>query len=153
MNKVKNILVVLGLLSVVMACSNGSKNPDEAAEKLTAVKQWKISQIYVDDVQSLKDGKIVSRFGGVDFERYMETVQIKKDGTFEGVFKGDPTPFVLKWTKTDKNIEVSADGQQGGAWSVVPAGVSAEKFTMSTSSTAYDYPRTTKIALEFKAED
>ncbi|HEV7379025.1 MAG TPA: hypothetical protein VGN64_04480, partial [Dyadobacter sp.] len=149
----KNILTMLGLLSCLMACNGGSENPGEAAEKLTAVKEWKISQIYIDDVQSLKDGKIVSRFGGVDFERYMETVQFKPDGKFEGVFKGETTPFALKWAKTDKLIEVSADGQKGGAWSVAPAGVSAKKFTMSTSSTAYDYPRTTKIALEFRAED
>lgn len=153
MIKAKNILLVLGWLSCLMACSSSSQNPEDAAERLTAVKQWKISQIYIDDVQSLKDGKIVSRFGGVDFERYMETVQFKKDGTFEGVFKGDPAPFRLKWIKTNKNIEVSADGQQGGEWTVAPASVSTEKFTMSTSSTAYDYPRTTKIALEFTAED
>lgn len=153
MIKLKNMLMMLGLLFFVMACNTGSKNTEEAAERLTTVKQWKISQVYIDDVESLKNGKIVSRFGGVDFDRYMETVHFKTDGTFEGFFKGDKTPFALKWAKTETDIQITADGKQGGAWSIAPVHVSSGKFTMSTSSTAYDYPRTTKIALQFTAAD
>jgi hypothetical protein len=153
MIKYKNSAILSLFLYCLLACSGGAKNTEDAVKKLTSVKDWKIEQIWIDDVQSLKDGEITSRFGGVDFERYMETVQFKSDGTFAGVFKGESKPFNLNWKALQKDIAISADGRQEGAWSVKPSDVTSDTFTMSTQSTAYDYPRTTKIALKFRAAD
>ncbi len=82
----------------------------------------------------------------------METVQVKKDGVFSGVFKGESTPFLLKWQTGDKNITVGApEGGNKGEWTIRPEDVHKTSFVMKTQSTAYDYPRMTTIALKFKA--
>ena len=120
---------------------------------LTVPAKWTIEEITVNDAVTYKDGKMIQQFGGIDFERYMETVSFKKNGDFEGYFKGETKPMLLRWklNKTDITI-VAADNEKSGAWTIVPVEISKKSFTMKTQSTAYDYPRMTKIALKFKAD-
>lgn len=135
-----------------VSCDRPAGTPQEAAELLTAVPQWKIEEIAVNDAVTFKDGKMTQQFGGVDFQRYMETVQVKKDGVFSGIFKGETTPFLLKWQVDDNNITIgSPEGTGKGEWTVRPDDVRKDSFVMKTQSTAYDYPRMTTIALKFKA--
>ena len=147
------LLILVSILIQLAACKNAADSPADAAALLTAVKQWKIDEIAVNDAVTFKDGKMTQQFGGIDFERYMETVELRKDGTFSGVFKGDSKPFDLKWKQTDKNLTVGAADAavKGGEWTIDPKDVSSEFFTMKTQSTAYDYPRMTSISLKFKA--
>lgn len=107
----------------------------------------------MNDAITFKDGKMIQQFGGIDFDRYMETVQFKADGSFEGVFKGDTKPMILQWQVNATDVSVSAKDQKGGAWAILPTDVTTDSFSMSTQSTAYDYPRMTKIVLIFKAND
>lgn len=144
------LLVVTG--AYIASCDRPAGTPQEAADLLTAVPEWKIDQISVNDAVIFKDGKMTQQFGSIDFQRYMETVQVKKDGVFSGVFKGESKPFLLKWKLADKHITISAaDGSGKGEWIVRPDDVRKDSFVMKTQSTAYDYPRMTAISLKFKA--
>ena len=144
------LLALAGILTV--ACDRPAGTPQEAAELLIAVPQWKIEEIAVNDAVTFKDGKMTQQFGGIDFQRYMETVQVKKGGVFSGIFKGESTPFLLKWQVNDQNITIGApEGNSKGEWTVRPDDVRKGSFIMKTQSTAYDYPRMTTIALKFKA--
>ena len=142
-------------LLLVSACSKPADNVPEAVTILTDQSQWRIDEISVNDAITFKEGKMTQQFGSVDFERYMETVELKKDGTFSGVFKGESKPFILKWKENKANITVGAAeaDAKGGEWIIEPRDVSSGFFTMKTQSTAYDYPRVTKIALKFKATE
>lgn len=149
-----SFVITFLVFAVVLAvsCDRPAGTPREAAELLTAVPQWKIEEIVVNDAVTFKDGKMAQQFGGIDFQRYMETVQVKKDGVFSGVFKGESTPFLLKWQINDDNITIGApEGRGKGEWTVRPDDVRKNSFVMKTQSTAYDYPRMTTIALKFKA--
>lgn len=138
--------------ALTISCGRPAGTPQEAAEILTAVPEWKIEEILVNDAVTFKDGKMTQQFGGIDFQRYMETVQVKKGGVFSGVFKGESTPFLLKWQVNDSGISVGApEGSGKGEWKVRPDDVRKGSFVMKTQSTAYDYPRMTTIALKFKA--
>lgn len=144
------LITLAGVIAV--SCDRPAGTPQEAAELLTAVAQWKIEEINVNDAVTFKDGKMTQQFGSIDFQRYMETVQVKKDGVFSGIFKGESTPFLLKWQISDKNITIGApEGRGKGEWTVRPEDVRKDSFIMKTQSTAYDYPRMTTIALKFKA--
>lgn len=144
------LLATAGIFNI--SCDRPAGTPQEAAEVLTAVPEWKIEEIIVNDAVTFKDGKMTQQFGSIDFQRYMETVQVKKDGVFSGVFKGESTPFLLKWQVSDKQITIgAADGGSKGEWTVRPDEVRKGSFVMKTQSTAYDYPRMTTIALKFKA--
>ena len=139
-------------VTFAVSCDRSAGTPQKAAELLTAVPQWKIEEIVVNDAVTFKEGKMTQQFGGIDFQRYMETVQVKKDGVFSGVFKGESTPFLLKWQVNDNNITIGAPAGGGkGEWTVRPDDVRKNSFVMKTQSTAYDYPRMTTIALKFKA--
>lgn len=142
-------------LLILSACSQSADNVQEAVSILTDKPQWRIDEISVNDAITFKEGKMTQQFGSVDFERYMETVELKKDGTFSGVFKGESKPFILKWKENKANITVGAAeaDAKGGEWIIEPRDVSSGFFTMQTQSTAYDYPRVTKIALKFKATE
>ncbi|SDD81329.1 hypothetical protein SAMN04487996_102250 [Dyadobacter soli] len=143
-------IALVGITSI--SCDRPAGTPQEAAELLTAVPQWKIEEIAVNDAVTFKDGKMTQQFGGIDFQKYMETVQVKKGGEFSGIFKGESTPFVLKWQVNDQNITIGApEGGGKGEWTVRPDDVHKDSFVMKTQSTAYDYPRMTTIALKFKA--
>lgn len=140
------------MLCQLQACKKSAGNPGEAADILTGTSKWQIEEIAVNDAVTFKDGKMTQQFGSIDFERYMETVELKKDGTFSGIFKGESKPFILRWEAGEKNITVNAPDAKvkGGEWTIMPQDVSDDSFTMKTQSTAYDYPRMTKIALKFK---
>jgi hypothetical protein len=150
-SKVFPVLIIL-LLIQLSGCKKSADSPAAAAAILTDIPKWQIDEIVVNDAVTFKDGKMTQQFGGIDFERYMETVELKKDGTFSGIFKGDSKPFILKWTANEKDITVNAPDAKvkGGDWTILPAEVSNESFEMKTQSTAYDYPRMTKIALKFR---
>lgn len=147
--KLAIFIAVTGILTV--SCNRPASTPQEAGALLTAVPQWKIEEITVNDAITFKDGKMTQQFGGIDFQRYMETVQVKKDGVFSGIFKGESTPFLLKWQINDKNITIDAPEGGKGEWTVQPDDVHKDTFIMKTQSTAYDYPRMTTIALKFRA--
>ncbi|GGM87035.1 hypothetical protein GCM10010967_19250 [Dyadobacter beijingensis] len=148
----RKITFLFFTLATCAACDRPAGNPQEAAELLTAVRQWKIEEISVNDAVTFKDGKMTQQFGSIDFQRYMETVQVKKDGVFAGVFKGETEPFLLKWKVDGQNITISAaEGANKGEWTVRPDDVRKDSFIMKTQSTAYDYPRMTTIALKFTA--
>lgn len=147
------VFILLAIAGVyIVSCDRPAGTPQEAAGLLTAVPEWKIEEIIVNDAVTFKDGKMTQQFGSIDFQRYMETVRLKKDGVFSGVFKGESKPFLLKWQVNDKNITIgAADGGSNGEWTVRPDEVRKGSFVMKTQSTAYDYPRMTTIALKFKA--
>jgi len=152
LRKITVFLQLTFFIGAITACDRPAGTPQEAAELLTATPQWKIQEIAVNDAVTFKDGKMTQQFGSIDFQRYMETVQIKKGGVFSGVFKGETTPFLLKWKINDQNITVgAAEGGSKGEWTVRPDDVRKGSFIMKTQSTAYDYPRMTTIALKFKA--
>ncbi|QRQ99558.1 hypothetical protein [Dyadobacter sandarakinus] len=134
------------------ACDRKAGNVQEAVAILTDAKKWRIDQILVNDAVTFRDGKMLTQFGGVQFESYMETVELRPDGTFSGVFKGAAGPFLLQWKAEQENISITdpKTTQKGGEWLITPADVSPGGFTMTTRSTAYDYPNMTKIALKFK---
>ena len=133
------------------ACNPSASNPKDAISMLTSVSGWTIAEVTIDNAVTYKDGKVIPQFGGVVFERYMETVRFKTDGNIEGYYKGDTKPIVLKWQTTEKDITVSATGDsKGGAWTISPADVKKDSFVMKTESNAYDFPRVTRIALNFK---
>lgn len=143
-------LAITGIFA--SSCNRPAGTPQEAAGLLTSAPQWKIEEITVNDAVTFKDGKMTQQFGGIDFQRYMETVQVKKDGVFSGIFKGESTPFLLKWQVNDQNITIGApEGSGKGEWTVRPDDVYKDTFIMKTQSTAYDYPRMTTIALKFRA--
>lgn len=148
-----SIIILSQVVWVLLACSGAARDPKEASEKLLATKSWKIDQILVNDALSFKDGKMIQQFGGIDFERYMETVQFEADGRFVGIFKGGSEPMILQWKLNPTDISVTAKDQKGGAWTILPADVTTNSFVMITKTTAYDYPRMTKIALIFKTDN
>jgi hypothetical protein len=146
-----NILIICQLAFYMFSCNGAAKDPANAADILLNTKSWKIDQILVNDAVTFTDGKMIHQFGGIEFERYMETVQFKPEGKFEGIFKGEVKPMELEWKINEKDVSIAAAGEEGGAWSILPADVTTKSFTMTTRSTAYDYPRMTKVALIFKA--
>lgn len=151
-NKIAVTFISIFTIALLLSCDRPASTPQEAAALLTAVRQWKIEEISVNDAITFKDGKFTQQFGSIDFQRYMETVQVKKDGVFSGIFKGESSPFLLKWKVNDQNITIGApEGGSKGEWTVRPDDVRKDSFVMKTQSTAYDYPRMTSIALKFKA--
>ncbi|KAA0994248.1 hypothetical protein FXO21_28245 [Dyadobacter sp. UC 10] len=141
------------IAAALISCQQSADDPQEAAEILTASPKWKIDEIRVNDVVTFQDGKMTQQFGGIDFQRYMEIVEIRTDGTFSGVFKGESKPFLLEWKRNEKNIRVGLPGAKSAPsdWTITPADVQEKAFSMKTQSTAYDYPNVTRIALKFKA--
>ncbi|WP_229253861.1 hypothetical protein [Dyadobacter sp. NIV53] len=144
------ILVMLSFTWSFTACRQTASDPKDASEKLTATSNWMIDEIIVNDAVTFKNGKMIKQFGGVDFDRYMETVRFKANGEFEGHFAGDDKPLVLYWKLNEKDITIAAADTKGGAWTIIPRDVTDDSFIMKTQSTAYDYPRMTKIELSFK---
>lgn len=149
--KIYAVAFCLLTIFVCLSCSHSANDPKEAAQILTSQHRWQINEITVNDAVTFKDGKMTQQFGGIDFQRYMQTVSFKSDGTFEGIFKGETKPFLLKWRQTSNDIAVGLPDttSRGSEWSILPQEVSKEGFLMKTQSTAYDYPRMTKIALKF----
>ena len=143
-------VILLGLIS----CEKKAQNGVEAGEWLTSVKNWKIEGIKVNDKAVFKDGKSIQQFGSVEFSRYMETVNVLKDGRIEGKYNEGVAGTKLKWdAKPDQIIVSAADTSvKGGNWSIYTKDVTPDHFIMQTTTTAYDFPNTTKIELIYKAE-
>lgn len=151
--RLRQLFAFVWLTSLIASCNNAADNPKEGLDMLIVRAKWTIEEITVNDAVTFKDGKMIQQFGGIDFERYMETVSFKKNGDFEGYFKGETKPMLLRWKLNKSDITVvAADNEKSGAWTILPAEISKKSFTMKTQSTAYDYPRMTKIALKFKAD-
>lgn len=146
------MFVLVLQMFTLASCDRAANDSKEASEKLTTSSKWLIDEIIVNDALTFQNGKMIQQFGGIDFERYMETVQFKANGDFEGYFKGDSKPMLLHWKLNEKDISIIAADGKSGAWTVVPGDVKSNSFVMKTQSTAYDYPRMTKIELKFKRE-
>ena len=146
------LFLVLQFILAVQSCRQAADDPKEASEILTVAPKWLIEEITVNDAITFKNGKLIKQFGGIDFERYMEMVRFKTNGDFEGYFIGDTKPMLLRWKLNKADITVVAVDNKGGAWTILPEDVTKDSFIMKTQSTAYDYPRMTKIALKFKSK-
>lgn len=154
MTALKSVLYLLLTFSV-FSCNNVAKDAKSASEMLTA-KKWTILEINANEAPVLKDGKLIQRFGGLNFERYMEHVSFDKSGQFKGYFKGENTPMTLQWKEHADNITVFAQDSvaaKGGEWTITPKDVTPTSFSMITRSTAYDYPNMTKIELKFTSAE
>ena len=148
-------LLLLVLAIFLYSCKSGADNPKEASEQLVQTTNWFIHEIWVNDVLTFSEGKMKPQFGGIDFDRYMENIRFEKDGAFTGYFKGDSKPIFLKWEISGDNVIVRSldSSPKGGEWTISPKDVFEDSFTMKTQSSAYDFPRVTKIALKFKTEN
>jgi hypothetical protein len=150
----KKLFIALVLLVGWAGCRRAADSPQEAQERLTAVPAWALSEVYVNDALTYKNGKAIENFGGVAFSRYMETVSFRPDGLLEGTFPGASEPVRLHW-RIDAAAQAIVVGAadttaSGGTWAIPAASVYADAFEMKTQSTAYDYPRVTRILLKFK---
>lgn len=143
-------LVFCSLWWTAISCSSSAKDSKQASEFLLAAADWKIDEIVVNDAVNFKNGKMIQQFDGVNFERYMETVRFKPNGDFQGYFIGESNMMMLHWNRNPNDITIVAPDQKGGAWTISPADVTQDSFMMKTQSTAYDFPRMTKIELKFK---
>lgn len=150
----RNWFVQFSLIAILLSCDKKAGDSAEAAAWLTAVNTWKIEEIRVNNKPILKDGKVIQQFGGVEFSRYMETVQVKKEGQFEGKYNEGVAGTKLKWAQEKDQIVVSAadTSVSGGDWYIYTKDVTPQHFIMQTTTTAYDFPNSTKIELWYKAD-
>ncbi|WP_414617459.1 hypothetical protein [Dyadobacter sp. 32] len=142
------------LFILMVSCNSGAKDPVQASERLLSPTKWYISEIWVNDALTFSEGKMKPQFGGIEFDRYMESVAFKKEGIFLGYFKDDSKAMTLRWKVNQANVSVGAvdSTAKGGEWTIAPQDVLKGAFTMKTQSTAYDFPRMTKIALKYKTD-
>jgi hypothetical protein len=152
--KIDNSAYPFLLVVFLFSCKKGATDVTEAKERLLAVKSWKISEIYVDDVARFKEGKLIPHFGGVDFGRYMEHAAFSSDGFFVGYFNGETAPLKLKYgVKAESIVLTDADpAVKSGEWVVVPSSVTENSFEMTTSTKAYNFPAITTIRMLFVAD-
>jgi hypothetical protein len=148
------VLLVWVLGGVLSGCRQASDSPQEAQARLTAVPAWVLSEVYVNDALTYREGKAIENFGEVSFSRYMEKVTFRPDGVLEGTFPEAPEPVLLSW-RIDAAAQAIVVGAadttaSGGTWTIPAASVYADAFEMKTQSTAFDYPRVTRILLKFK---
>ncbi len=62
------ILILITITGVfTTSCDRPAGTPQEAAGLLTAVPQWTIEEIVVNDAVTFKDGKMTQQFGSIDF--------------------------------------------------------------------------------------
>lgn len=149
-----NSWALLGLIALVTACKSAADSPEQAKNYLLTVPEWTIKEVYVNDGLNFKDGKEVPNFGGISFNRYMESVSFRADGSFVGKYSGEEKGNVLHWEidPTEQTILVTAaDSTQAerSGWTIAPRTVYQDSFEMTTITAAFDYPRTTKITLKF----
>jgi hypothetical protein len=150
----KHIILGIVLLGCFLcaSCRKGAGSTEEAVKRLTGSSNWHIDEISVNDKITFSNGEMKPQFGEVEFERYMETVSFEKNGKFMGLFKGQAMPMTLKWWVNSPDILVGSTDttSQAGFWTISLNNVTENSFVMKTRSTAYDFPRETKIALKFK---
>lgn len=106
----KHIGTYLILLISLLACNPAADSPETARVYLLATPDWGIEEVYINNALSYKDGKAVANFGGVAFNRYMESVQFREDGAFVGRYPDKEEATVLHWAidPTTKTILVTA---------------------------------------------
>lgn len=155
--KLTKTWAILGLFALVMACKSAADSPEEAKNHLTAVPEWTIDEVYVNDALNFKDGKEVPNFGGISFNRYMESVSFRADGSFVGKYSGQEEGNILHWEvdNAEQTILVTAadsSQQDRSGWTIAPRTVYEDSFEMTTITAAFDYPRTTKITLKFRVK-
>ncbi|MPR35749.1 hypothetical protein [Salmonirosea aquatica] len=146
------------LMVIPIACNPAADSPETAKVYLLATPDWAIEEVYVNNALSYKDGKAVDNFGGIAFNRYMESVQFREDGAFVGRYPGEEKATVLHWqidpaTKTIVVTAADTTQDKRSGWTIAPRNVREDSFEMSTETTAFDYPRVTKIMLKFKKKD
>ncbi len=141
------------------ACNPAADSVETAKVYLLAAPDWGIEKVYVNGALSYQDGKKVDNFGGVAFNRYMQSVRFKEDGSFVGKYTEHEKPNVLHWEvlPQEKIIMVTAAPDSTNAkpdprsgWTIIPQNVHEDAFEMTTETAAFDYPRVTKIRLLFR---
>ena len=155
---IKPIGTYLLLLITLVACDPAADSPETAKTYLLATPDWGIEKVYVNDALSYKDGKKVDNFGGIAFNRYMESVQFREDGAFVGKYPDKEEATVLHWAidpATKTILVTAADTVQDkrSGWTIAPQNVREDSFEMTTETTAFDYPRVTKLRLIFSKKD
>ncbi|GHB77337.1 hypothetical protein [Persicitalea jodogahamensis] len=150
--------VVLLFVVLVAACNPAADSPETARKYLLASPSWKITEVYVNDALSYKDGKVVENFGGPVFNRYMQSVQFREDGAFVGQYEEKEEPNVLHWEidqKDDIILVTAADSTQDNrsGWSIAPRDVRKDYFEMTTETAAFSYPNVLRIRLVFVNKD
>lgn len=153
------LIALFPMLIALVACNPAADSVETAKGYLLAAPDWGIEEVYVNEALSYKDGKKIENFGGVAFNRYMQSVQFKEDGSFVGKYTEQEKPNVLHWKvlPQEKIIIVTAapdsanpkpDPRSG--WTIVPQNVHEDSFEMTTETAAFSYPRVMKIRLVFR---
>ena len=154
----KTLGTYLLLLTSLIACNPAADSPETARVYLLATPDWGIEEVYVNNALSYKDGKKVDNFGGIAFNRYMNSVQFREDGSFVGKYADQEEATVLHWaidpaTKTILVTAADTTQDKRSGWTIAPQNVHEDSFEMTTETTAFDYPRVTKIRLLFSKKD
>ena len=154
----KSIGTYLTLLLTLIACDPAADSPETAKVYLLATPDWGIEEVYVNEALSYKEGKSVDNFGGIAFNRYMESVQFREDGAFVGKYPDKEEATVLHWAidpATKTILVTAADTVQDkrSGWTIAPQNVHEDSFEMTTETAAFDYPRVTKIRPKFSKKD
>ncbi len=141
----------LSILLTLTTCNRPAEDVWEAKTRLLAADRWYLNQIAMDEVPVFKNGKHIPHLSGARFDRRMDWVSFKKDGSFEGHFVGDDTTQHYQWKVyvPTKVIALRDSATGTGGWNIYPRNVYNDTFTMETRSTVYDPPRVTKLALRF----
>jgi hypothetical protein len=144
-------LVPLLLTVLLPACQKPADDVQEAQRRLLAVPTWYLQEIAMDEVPVLKAGKHIPHLSGARFDTYMDWVQFRPDGSFEGHFKGAGSTRQFQWQAYPvQNVVALRDSvTKTGGWNIYPRNVYPDFFVMETRSTVYDPPRVTKLSLTF----
>ncbi|GHB70970.1 hypothetical protein [Persicitalea jodogahamensis] len=143
--------VLLFVSLLLTACHRPADDVWEAKARLLAVDRWQLEQIAMDEVPVFKDGKHIPHLSGARFDRHMDWVSFKSDGSFEGHFVGDDTTQHYQWKVyvPTKVIALRDSATGTGGWNIYPRNVYEDAFEMETRSTIYDPPRVTKLTLRY----
>ena len=147
-------LTPLLFIVTLTACHRPADDVWEAKARLLAVDKWQLEQIAMDEVPVLKNGEHIPHISGARFDRHMDWVTFKADGSFEGHMTGDDTTQHYQWKVyvATKVIALRDSATGTGGWNIYPRTVYEDSFEMETRSTIYDPPRVTKVTLKFNCE-
>jgi len=149
---IRSLRPFLGFLVGLSACQRPANDVWEAKERITQVERWEIQEILMDEAPVFKEGKHIPHISGVQFDKYMDWVQFKTDGSFEGHFKGATDTQVFQWEADVKQLVIVLRDtvNKTGGWHIYPRNVYEDHFDMESRSTIYDPPRLTKLTLKFR---
>ena len=147
-------IALLFVLTITTACNRPAKDMQEAQKYLLAADRWYLKQIAMDEVPVFKDGEHIPHLSGTRFDRHMDWVVFRADGSLEGHFVGDDTTQLFQWQVYEpQQVIALRDSATGtGGWNIYPRNVYKDAFEMETRSTVYDPPRVTKLTLRFNFE-